>query len=79
MHRVDQWASCKAAHNPTHAEPREEHSDDGVGSHDAEVFPQDVARLGRAAHPQLGLLKNTSLLYGVSQFNVSLIKLTVRG
>ena len=29
--------------------------------------------------PEIGLLKNLSLLYGVSQFNVSLIQLTVRG
>jgi hypothetical protein len=28
---------------------------------------------------EVGLLKNISLLFGVSQFNVSLIKLTVRG
>ena len=34
---------------------------------------------GAGGGPHVGLPKNISLLYGVSQFNVSLIKLKVRG
>jgi hypothetical protein len=88
IYRADQWASCKAPRSPTRAGPPQQAPQHRRGARHPRVLQHGVRRgvqcqrggERRQHHRRrrVGLLKNISLSYGVSQFSVSLIKLMVR-